>query len=414
VTRQGLVEARDVETVVVGGGQAGLSVSWYLKQKGREHVIFDRGNIGDAWRQRWDSFCLVTPNWTCRLPGFPYDGDEPDGFMKRDEIVDYLARFAEGFRPPYRAGVEVQRLTSSSAGERFSLETSEGTVTAHNVVVAAGTHQYPKIPAWGSKLADDIEQIHTHNYRNPEQLPAGAVLVVGSGQSGCQVVEDLLAAGREVHLSVGRAQRIPRRYRGRDIMRWLEAMGTFDLPVDHHPEGRAIRFKPHPHLSGRDGGRTIDLRRLALGGVKLHGRLLDADMYKVFFADDLAQNLDAIDVAYNERLAKIDAHITEQGIDAPESDLERFDWRPSSESAALDLNRVGISSVIYGTGFRFDFGWIDLPVLDTRGYPRYERGVTKIPGLYFVGLHWLHTWGSGLFYQVGRDAEYVVDHLCAD
>ncbi len=402
-----------VDTLVVGGGQAGLSVSWHLTRRGRKHAVLDRGKIGDTWRKRWDSFCLVTPNWTCRLPGFPYDGDEPDGFMKRDQIVAYIERFARSFEPPYRAGVEVRRLTSSRNGGRFLLDTSEGSVSADNVIIAAGTFQQSNLPAWSSALADDLVQLHTRDYRAPAQLPDGAVLVVGSGQSGCQVVQDLHAIGREVHLSVGSAGRIPRRYRGRDIMQWLKDAGVYEVPVDEHPDGRAIRFKPHPHLSGRDGGQTIDLRRLALDGIKLHGHLVNAEGYRAFFADDLAENLDAVDEACHKRLATIDEYIARSDIEAPASDLEQVDWRPVPEPPTLDLRQAGITSVIYGTGFRFDFSWIDLPVLDQRGYPCYERGVTPVSGLYFVGLHWLHTWGSGLFYHVGRDAEYVVDHLCS-
>jgi putative flavoprotein involved in K+ transport len=403
-----------INTIVVGGGQAGLSVSWHLKQAGRKHLILDRGRIGDTWRRRWDSFCLVTPNRYCQLPGFPYDGDEPEGFMLRDQIVGYVERFAKSFEPPYRGGVEVRRVGPSSNGGRFSLETSEGVLDTDNLIIAVGTHQKPSVPAWGSKLAGDIVQLHTRDYRNPARLPDGAVLVVGSGQSGCQVVEDLLGAGREVHLCVGSAGRLPRRCRGRDILEWEAAIGSFEVPVDEHPAGRAIRFKPHPHLSGRDRGRTIDLRRLALDGVRLHGRLTDAEGHQVRLADDLAENLDAIDKACWEGLAKIDEYIAKNGIDAPESDLEPIDWQPTAEPATLDLKQAGIGSVIYGTGFRFDFGWIDFPVFDKRGYPRYERGATEVPGLYFVGLHWLHTAGSGLFYQVGRDAEYVVDRLCRD
>ena len=401
-----------IDTIVVGGGQAGLSVSWHLKQAGREHLVLDRGKVGDTWRQRWDSFCLVTPNWCCELPGFPYDGDEPDGFMLRDQIVDYVERFAKSFEPPIRAGVEVRKVGPSSDGDGFSVDTSEGVFGTDNVIVAAGTYQSPSIPAWGRTLADDIVQLHTHDYRNPGQLPDGAVLVVGSGQSGCQVVDDLLYAGRNVHLCVGKAGRLPRRYRGCDIVKWLKTIGFVDLPVDEHPDGYAVRFKPNAHLSGRDGGRTIDLRRLALDGVTLHGRLMEANGYEVRFTDDLAKNLDAIDETCRKRLEKIDEYIAKKGIDAPENDLEPVDWQPTPGSTMLNLRQAGISTVIYGTGFHFDFGWIDLPVLDGRGYPHYERGVTEVPGFYFVGLHWLRTWGSGLFYGVGRDAEYVVNHLC--
>ncbi len=335
-----------IDTIVVGGGQAGLSVSWHLKQVGREHLLLDRGRIGDTWRQRWDSFCLVTPNWCCQLPGFPYDGDEPEGFMLRDQIVAYVERFAKSLEPPYRGGVEVRRVGPSSNGGRFSLDTSEGVLGTDNVIIAVGTHQKPSVPAWGSKLADDIVQLHTHYYRNPAQLSDGAVLVVGSEQSGCQVAEDLLDTGREVHLCVGSAGRIPRRYRGRDILEWEVATGFFEMPVDEHPAGRAIRFKPHPHLSGRGGGRTIDLRRLALDGVRLHGRLMDAEGYQVRFVDDLAENLDAIDKACREHLAKIDEYIAKSGIDAPESNLEPVDWEPAPEPATLDLRQAGIGSVI--------------------------------------------------------------------
>jgi putative flavoprotein involved in K+ transport len=277
---------------------------------------------------------------------------------------------------------------------------------------ATSSFACPGYPAWHENIADDILRIHSHDYRNPAELPDGAVLVVGSGQSGCQVVEDLLLAGREVHLCVGSASRIPRRYRGRDIIHWAVDSGRYEIPVAEHPKGRAVRFEPHEHLSGRDGGRTIDLRRLALDGVKLHGRLEDASGYRVRFAEGLAETLDAIDADCAETLARVDEYIENSGIDAPQSDVESYDWQPSPELPELDLKAAGIRSIVYGTGFRRDFGWIDLPILDQHGYPRHERGITELPGLYFAGLHWLHTLGSGLFYQVGRDAEYVVDHLC--
>lgn len=401
-----------LDTVVVGGGQAGLSVSWHLKNKGRKHAVLDRGKIGDTWRKRWDSFCLVTPNWCCRLPGFPYDGDEPNGFMLRDEIVDYVERFAKSFEPPYREEVEVRRVGTLNNRGRFQIETSEGEINSDNLIITIGTHQHPNIPAWDSKVPSDITRLHTRDYRNPDQLPPGAVLVVGSGQSGCQVVEDLHRAGREVHLCVGNAGRVPRRYRGRDILEWEAVSGSMDLPVDEHPKGREVRFKPHPHLSGRDGGRTIDLRQLALDGVKLYGRVLDVEKTTVHVANNLADTLDIIDRECREVLDEIDEYIVENRIDAPEDDLVPVNWQPTTQPQTLDLKQSGISSVIYGTGFHFEFSWIQLPVFDERGYPRYERGVTSLPGLYFVGLHWLHTMGSGLFYQVGRDAEYVVDHLC--
>lgn len=399
-----------VETAVVGGGQAGLSASWHLSLRGREHVVIDRGRVGDTWRRRWDSFCLVTPNWMCQLPGYPYDGTDRGGFMVRDEIVDYVEGFAESFDAPYRSGVDVERV-GRPAGDGFLLETSAGPLGADNVIVATGTFQHPKTPHIGSRIAEDVVQLHTRDYRNPAQLPAGAVLVVGSGQSGCQIVDDLHLAGRQVHLAVGTAPRIPRRYRGRDFTEWLVAAGLFELPVDRHPDGPAVRFKAHPHVSGRDGGRTIDLRGFGRDGIRLHGHVADAQGYQLSFSDDLAQSLDAVDEGCRKRLAAFDEYIAREGIDAPPNDIEPIDWEPDHGPLEIDLREEGIGCVIYGTGYRSDFSWIDLPVMDERGYPRYERGVSEIPGLYFVGLHWMYTWGSGLFYQVGEDARYVVDHL---
>ena len=399
------------DTIVVGGGQAGLSVSWHLKQAGKDHLVLDRGKVADTWRNRWDSFCLVSPNRLCRLPGFPYDGDDPDGFMLRDEIVDYIERYAASFDPPCRTNVEVRRIAFAEDAGRFALTTSDGELTARNLVITVGTHQHPNIPEWHEDLPQGVTGIHTRNYRNAKGLTDGAVLIVGSGQSGCQVAEDLHLAGREVHLSVGNAGRIPRRYRGRDIFDWDLATGYMTMPVDRHPIGTGIRFKAHPHLSGRDGGRTIDLRRIALDGVELHGKVRGVEQGCLRLSGDLAVTLDGIDEFCRNELAGIDKAIEESGLDAPEENIVPVDWTPGPEPALLDLAEAGISTVIYATGFHFDFSWIDLPVFDRRGYPRYVRGVTEIPGLYFCGLHWMHTQGSGLFYGVGDDAEYVVSHL---
>jgi putative flavoprotein involved in K+ transport len=400
-----------IDTVVVGGGQAGLSAGWHLKHRGMEHVILDRGKIGDSWHQRWDSFCLITPNWSCDLPEFPYDGDDPKGFMPRDEIISYVERFAGSFDPPYRGGVEVLGLSPSNNGGRYELDTSDGAITAENVIVATGPFQRPSFPEWVDKLSDEIVCIHSGDYRNAAQLPNGAVMVFGSAQSGCQIVEDLLDAGRDVHLCVGKAGRVERRYRGRDFAEWVTDMGLVDLPVDQHPAGQAIRFMPHPHFSGRGGGRTINLRRLALDGVKLHGRALSAEGSEIRLADDLAENLDAIDAGCAQLLSRVDAYIANAGIDAPESDIEPVNWQPATEPDTLDLREAGITSVIFATGYRLDFNWIGFPIFDDNNYPRCERGVTEAPGIYFLGLHWLHTWGSGTFINVGKDAEYIIDHI---
>ena len=402
---------RHLHTIIIGGGQAGLSASYYLKKAGIEHVVFDRGNIGDTWRKRWDSFCLVTPNWCCKLPAFDYDGDDPDGFMLRDEIVDYVERFAESFSPPYQSGVDVRLVSLEGDGPIFLVETSEGSFTAQNCIVATGTHQYPKIPVWDSKFPDSVTRLHTADYKNPMLVKDGGVLIVGSGQSGCQLADDLMKAGRDVHMCVGNAGRVPRRYRGRDILEWDEVTGFFDLVVDDHPKGHNVRFQPHPHMTGRDGGRTIDLRQFASQGVHLHGRLLDVTGSTVHFEDNLAASLEHADEFCRQNMEDIDEYIEKSGIMAPEPDLQTVNWHPMEPRTHLDLEEAGIATVIYATGFRRDFSWLNLPVLDESGYPRYARGVTEIPGLYFVGLHWMHTQGSGLFYGVGKDAQHVVNHL---
>ena len=400
-----------IDTIVVGGGQAGLSVSWHLMQAGRQHVILDRGHIGDTWRNRWDSFCLVSPNKLCRLPGFHYDGHDPDGFMLRDEIVSYIERYAASFDPPYRGGIEVERISRSEGPGRFELTTSDGVWTTRNLVVAVGTHQHPNIPSWHEDLPRGITGMHTRDYRNALELRDGAVFVVGSGQSGCQVADDLRLSGRDVHLAVGNAGRIPRRYRGRDIFEWDIATGYMTMPVEQHPKGTAVRFKAHPHLSGRDGGRTVDLRQMALDGIRLHGKVLGVEGDCFRLSDDLRETLDEVDDVCRAEMEGIDKFIEENGLDDPVEEVAAIDWQPEPEPALFDLAASGVSTVIYATGFHFDFGWIDLPVFDERGYPRYARGVTEVPGLYFCGLHWMQTQGSGLFYGVGEDAEYIVSHL---
>ena len=402
-----------IDTIVVGGGQAGLSVSWHLKQSGREHIVLDRGQVGDTWRNRWDSFCLVSPNKLCRLPGFHYDGNDPNGFMLRDEIVDHIERYAASFDPPYRSGVEVESISVGDGTERFEIKTSDGVLKSQNLVITVGTHQHPNIPSWHKDLPNGVNGIHTRDYRNADGLAEGSVFIVGTGQSGCQIAEDLHLAGRNVHLAVGNAGRIPRRYRGRDIFEWDLATGYMTMPVEQHPKGTAIRFMAHPHLSGRDGGRTIDLRKMALGGVQLHGKVLGTEGKCFQLSDELEETLAAVDEVCRAEVSGIDKFIEENGLNDPNEEISPIDWEPEPEPRLFDLTAAGVSTVIYATGFHFDFSWIDLPVFDDRGYPRYKRGVTDMPGLYFCGLHWMHSQGSGLFYGVGDDAEYVVRHLDA-
>ena len=401
--------------IVVGGGQAGLAVSYCLTERGIDHVVFEKDRIGEAWRSdRWDSFCLVTPNWQCRLPGFrytdEYGGDDPYGFMDKEEIVQYIEAYAASFTPPVREGVGVEKVTKTE-GEPFEVTTETGTYQANQVVVAVGTYHQPNVPPMAEALPTEVTQLHSSAYKNPEALPEGEVLVVGSGQSGTQIAEDLHWAGRQVHLSTGGAPRAPRTYRGRDVVAWLEDMGYYDRPIYDFPEGEAMRHKTNHYLSGRDGGHEIDLRALALEGMELYGRLRDVEGRDFFFRPNLEENLDAADESYMDIRRRIDGYIEEEGLDAPEEAAYEPPWEPDRETTHLEAGEVDIRTVIWATGYGYDFGWVDLPVFDETGYPEYYRGVTDVTGLYFAGLAWLYTWGSGRFAGIERDARYLAGQI---
>lgn len=399
--------------VVVGGGQAGLSMSYFLKQAGIDHVVLEKERVAHTWRtQRWDAFCLVTPNWQCKLPGFHYAGAEPHGFMPKDEIVAYVENYAKQFGAPVIEGVRVEKLSGNSNG-KYSLETSRGTMTADAVVLAVGGYHKPNIPRMAERLPESIVQIHSSTYRNPSQFPEGEVLVVGSGQSGCQIGEDLHLAGRKVHLVVGSAPRCPRFYRGRDAVDWLDDLGQYDLPVEQHPLKDGVRKKANHYLTGRDGGRDIDLRRFAKEGMKLYGRLTGVAQSKLLFENDLAKNLDGADAVYNGICGLIDKHIADNNIDAPAGEHYLPVWVPGEVPSSLDLLKAGITGVVWANGFVSDWSWVDLPIFDGSNYPTHRRGVTAMDGVYVLGLPWLHTWGSGRFVGVGRDAENLLTHIKA-
>ncbi|MEU3188364.1 MSMEG_0569 family flavin-dependent oxidoreductase [Streptomyces sp. NPDC006923] len=398
---------------VVGGGQAGLSVSYHLRRRGIDHVVVEAERVGHEWRERrWDSFCLVTPNWQCRLPGFPYQGDDPDGFMVRDEIVQYLLDYVAFFQPPLVEGVPVTGLRRAVDG-RFELTTAEGTFTADQVVVATGPYHTPSIPRMAERLPAGVTQIHSSRYRNAGRLPDGGVLVVGTGQSGCQIAEDLHLAGRQVHLAVGGAPRVARFYRGRDCVAWLDDMGHYAKGIDAFDDAAAVRMRVNHYVTGRDGGRDIDLRAFARDGMRLHGRLTGVDGTTLEFADDLKINLDRADAVAESIKDAIDAHISAHGIQAPHEARYVPVWEPSGQVADLDLAEAGITSVVWSTGFSRDHRWIEIPAFDGRGYPMHWRGATSTPGLYFLGLPWQYSWGSGRFEAVGRDAEFLADHIDA-
>nr|WP_062331129.1 MSMEG_0569 family flavin-dependent oxidoreductase [Herbidospora sakaeratensis] len=394
--------------VVIGGGQAGLSMSHCLTRLGIGHVVLERGRVGESWRsRRWDSFCLVTPNWQCDLPGYPYQGAEPDGFMVRDEIVSYLEGYAAAFAPPVIERVTASRLTPVEGG--FAVTTDRGVLTAGQVVVATGPYQTPVVPRVAERLT--VPSIHSDDYRDPAGLPEGPVLVVGSGQSGCQIAEDLFLAGRTVHLAVGSAPRVARRYRGRDVVEWLDLMGYYDRPITEFDDPEAVRSRANHYVTGRDGGRDIDLRAFARDGMRLHGRLKGIAHGALAFADDLAANLDHADAVSEGVKDSIDAYIASNGISALAEDRYVPVWRPPDGGSQIRTGDLG--SVVWCTGFRRDHSWVRVPVFDGTGYPAHTRGVTRWPGLYFLGLPWQHTWGSGRFSGVGRDAEHLAGHIAA-
>lgn len=400
-----------IPVLIIGGGQAGLSVSWYLMRNDIEHVVLERHRRFESWRNnRWDSFCLVTPNWQCRLPGWPYNGGDPDGFMLKDEIVDYLDGFADSFNPPLHEGVEVTRVSPCSGGG-YRVETTAGIWIADQVVVATGGYDNPIVPPFAAELDPSIVQIHSREYRRPSQLPEGATLIVGTGQSGVQIMDDFHLEGRSVHLAVGPAPRSPRRYRGRDATDWLYDAGTYAVTIDRHPDPVKALTQTNHYMSGRDGGKEIDLRKYALEGVRLYGSVAGGSGTRMTFLPDLEQNLDDADKSYMGICNQIDAWIASQGIDAPvEPPFEKV-WRPEKEITEVDLAAAGISSIIWAIGFRPDYSWLEVDCLDERGKPKFRRGVTKAPGLYFIGLGWLNTWGSGRFLGIDEDSRYLVEQI---
>ncbi|MEV1292484.1 MSMEG_0569 family flavin-dependent oxidoreductase [Pseudonocardia sp. NPDC049635] len=397
--------------VIVGGGQAGLAMSRCLGVRGIDHLVLERDVVASSWkRHRWDTFCLVTPNWQCDLPDFPYTGDDPHGFMVREEIIGYLEAYREFVDPPLREGVTVTRLTRDERGT-FTLETTAGTCTADQVVVATGGYHTPVVPSLTEPLPPGITQVQSQDYRSGAQLPPGEVLVVGSGQSGAQIAEDLHLEGRVVHLAVGGAPRVARFYRGRDVTDWLDEMGYYRMPVTEHPRREAVRAQANHYVTGRDGGRDIDLRRFAVEGMRLYGSLSDHAGGTLRFRPDLAAALDHADEVCESIKDTIDAYIRRNGIDAPPGERYTPVWSPEQEITELALDGSGITSVIWCVGFRQDFGWVDVPVFTGRGAPVHTRGVTSVPGLFFLGLPWQWTWGSGRFSGVGRDAAYLAERI---
>ncbi len=401
-----------VETLIVGGGQAGLAVSHMLSRSSRPHLILERGRIAERWRtERWDGLRFQFPNWSVQLPDFPFRRADADGFATSPEIVEYISAYADHVRAPIRCGVAVTSLRHFEDGAGFLAETSAGPVASANVVVATGPYQRPIIP---DLLQDDtwLFQVHASKYRAPDQLPDGAVLVVGSGASGAQIAEELVRADRRVFLSVGHHRRMPRRYRGRDLIWWLNSLGLDQTPTEKRGPDRSL-----PLITGAYGGHTIDFRAFAEQGMTLLGRVVAAENGILDIAPDLAKNLASGDAAYAGFLDMVDAHVVRHGLDMPAEPGARTAY-PDPPCVAeplrrLDMRAEGISTVIWATGYGCDFSWLDLPVIDGAGEPVHRGGITEVPGLYFVGLQWLSKMNSSFLSGVGDDAARLAAHIVA-
>ena len=404
-----------IETVIVGGGQAGLAMSYHLARRGHEHVVLERGRVAERWRrERWDSLCFQAPNWNIRLPGLSFAADDPDGFAPRDAVVRFLEGYAGFVRAPVRQGVTATALGSRSGSGVLTLETTSGPIEAKNVVIATGPFQ---APAPTLRLGAAALELHSTRYRNPEQLPPGAVLVIGSGNSGCQIAEELCWAGRRVYLSVSGHERTPRRYRSKDCIWWYEATGLADETIGQWRGKRLSRL-----MTGVRGGHDMDLRRLAADGVMLLGRVLGGQDGRLAIAPDLHDNLMRGDVSLLEFTRRCDDHASRKGLDLPaadDSDEKLPDPKEATEPIdELDLGKAGVSTIVWANGSRFDLDWVDLPVFSSgpgsHRRPLHTRGVTRVPGVYFLGLPWLHKWKSAFLFGVGEDAEHLAMQIAGD
>jgi len=399
-----------IETIIVGGGQAGLATSYHLKQLGREHVVFEGAKkAGNAWRNdRWDSFTFVTPNWTIQLPGAHYDGNDPDGFLPKAEIVAYFESYVRKFDLPVQYKTSVLEVTSLEGGNGNQVKTNGKIFQAKNVVIATGSFQKPKIPAFSADIPQGITQLHSGQYRNPSQLPEGAVLVVGSAQSGMQIAEELYQSGRKLYLCTGTASRVPRRYRGRDIVSWLVDTGFWDQTVDKLPSPKA-RLAGNPQVSGKNGGHSLNLHQFFHDGVFLLGHIAGAQDGKVMFSQDLKENLAKTDKTEKDIIGMIDRYIEANGINSPQETLPSLqDGYAAEVITELDLKAANINTIIWAMGYTADYSLVKLPITDEDGFPIQQGGVTQYPGLYFVGMNWLSKRKSVTLLGVNEDVEYII------
>ena len=405
---------RSIDTIVLGGGQAGLAMSRCLAERGVEHAVLERGRIGERWRsERWPSLRLLTPNWQSRLPGFRYTGDDPHGFMTKDELVSYLEAYARAIAAPVEEGTTVLAVAPGTEGG-YRIATDRGDWAARRVVLATGHADRPALPRFAAALPTGIHQVVTTGYRTPDELPPGGVLVVGASATGVQLADEIHRSGRPVTLAVGRHTRLPRTCRGRDILFWLDALGVLDERADQVHDLAASLAQPSFQLVGRPDHATLDLAVLQALGIRLVGTAVGVEAGRLELCADLAATTLRADAKLVRLLARIDRFVERAGLDAEVGAAETIaPVVPAPAPAALDLAAEGISTVVWATGYRRDYSWLHVPVLDVRGEIRHRGGVTPAPGLYVLGMRFQVRRNSSFLDGVGTDARELADHLAA-
>lgn len=400
-----------IDTVIIGGGQAGLAMSRSLTERGIEHVVFERGRVGERWRnERWPSLRLLTPRWLSRLSGWSPDEADPDGFMARDEVIEYLDRYAAAFATPVMEQTEVQSVDRHEGGYR--VVANDAVWKAANVIIATGESQHPLVPDFAHEVAADVHQVTPDRYRSPDRLPEGGVLVVGASATGIQLAAEIHASGRPVTLAVGRHTRLPRTYRGRDILAWFHSMGILDERASDVANLDASRNQPSMQLTGSSDHRTLDLGVLQAEGIRLVGRAGAAREHALHFEDDLVESIAAAEVKLAGLRRRIDRFIEESGLTAEAGPEEPFDPVPLPDAPeTIDLRAAGIRTIVWATGFRRSYPWLRVPVLGSDGELRHTEGITDSPGLYVLGLNFLRRRSSSFLAGVGLDAEELVAHI---
>jgi len=401
-----------VDVIIIGGGQAGLSLSHCLTAKGIEHVVLERGRVGERWiAERWPNLRLLSPNFMTRLPGLDTLSD-PEAFMKSAEFAAMLGHYADSFGAPVLSGCHVWSV--ARAGEGFSVWTSSGDFRARAVVVATGACDQPAVPGWASLVPEDVRQVTTIHYKGPEALDAGGVLVVGASATGLQLASEIHASGRPVTIAAGRHARAPRRYRGKDIFHWLDSSGFLYEPRDPLVPNRRLFSMPSFQLIGSEDGHDIGLDRLEAEGVTVAGRALGTTSGRVWFAESLQEDISAAEARLNRLLSSIDQHIAGMGLDAPHSPEA---WKPAGVAGngpvEVSLGGAGVRTIVWATGFRRTYPWLKLPVIDPRGEIVQFCGVTPEPGLFTLGLPFMRQRSSAFIYGAARDSDAIAQRVGA-